>query len=120
MIAEVRRLENVDGLRSGAQVRADALTGETSTDDADRGQLCSQAARTLLEVTGRRSLSKPSPPDCSGVRGAGRRRLRSVRLPVRTGRRPGACWRSCARQSALRSLTRRYGEDVDAVLAWAR
>ena len=25
-----------------------------------------------------------------------------------------------ARQAALRALTRRYGEDVDAVLAWAR
>ncbi|MET3806942.1 DNA repair protein RecN (Recombination protein N) [Nakamurella sp. UYEF19] len=117
LIAEVRRLENADALRAGAQAALDALTGEAMPDGANAVSLI-QGARKVLESAGDERLETlaaqlhavsavlvDSASDLTGFLGeldADPERMESL----------------LSRQSVLRGLTRRYGADVDAVLEW--
>ena len=120
LVAEVRRLDDADALRAAAAEAAVALTG-SDVDDVPNVAALLQAAQ--------RTLSGASDPRLAGrvedLRGAA-----AVVADVvadlsdyldRARRGPGAARPTLLeRQAALRGLTRRYGEDVDAVLAWAR
>ncbi len=117
LIAEVRRLENADSLRSAAQTALDALTGDGFTDGQNAVSLI-EGSRKLLESAGDERLDDlaaglhavsavlvDSASDLSGF-------LDGLDAD------PARMERLLSRQSVLRGLTRRYGADVDAVLAW--
>ncbi len=119
LVAEVRRLDDADALRAAAAEAAVALTG-SDVDDVPNVAALLQAAQ--------RTLSGASDPLLAGrvedLRGAA-----AVVADVvadlsdyldRLDADPERLATLLERQAALRGLTRRYGEDVDAVLAWAR
>ena len=119
LVADVRRLENVDGLQTAAQVALTALTGTEELADTPtavglvesaRHDLAASADPTLLDLSGQLQQASLTLADVAAelagyvsTLDADPDRLQDV----------------LARQAALRTLTRRYGEDVDAVLAWA-
>lgn len=125
LVAEARRLENADSLRSAAQAALEALTGAEGFGPADGLGADAQnavglieGARKLLETSGDERLTGlagqlhgvsavlvDSSSDLAGYLGeldADPERLETL----------------MSRQAALRVLTRRYGADVDAVLSW--
>ena len=117
LIAEVRRLENADSLRAGAQAALDALAGEALSEGQNAVALV-EGARKLLEVTGDERLETlatqlhavsavlvDSASDLTGF-------LDELDAD------PGRVESLLSRQSVLRNLTRRYAADVDGVLAW--
>ncbi len=119
LVSEVRRLENVDGLRSAAQVAVTALSGSEELADAPTAVGLVQAARHDLE----------SSADPRLIELAGQLQQASVTIVDVAAELagylsgldadPARLQEVLARQAALRTLTRRYGEDVDAVLVWA-
>ena len=119
LIAEARRLENVDGLRSAAQLAVTALRGPRS----------SPTRRTRWASCRRRGTIWTAPADPRLVELAGQLQQASVTLVdvaaelsgylSELDADPARLQEVLARQAALRALTRRYGEDVDAVLVWA-
>ncbi len=117
LIAEVRRLENADALRSGAQSALDALAGESLSDSQNAVSLV-EGARKVLEVAG---------DDRLGALAAGLHAVSAVLVDSASelssfldelDADPGRVEALLSRQSVLRSLTRRYAADVDGVLAW--
>ena len=124
LIAEAKRLENVDGLRLAAHGALVAVSGSedyaTATADAANAVALTQDARHLLENAADARLTEL----------AGQLQQASVVL-ADVGAElsgylsdldadPARLQEVLTRQAALRTLTRRYGEDVDAVRAWAR
>ncbi len=124
LVADVRRLENVDGLRLAAH---GALVAVSGSDDFPGAALDAPTAVGLVQDA-RRVLDGAADPRLTEL--AGQLQQASVvladvgaelagylsDLDVDPARLPEVL----ARQAALRTLTRRYGEDVDAVLAWAK
>ncbi len=117
LIAEVRRLENADALRSGAAQSRDALTGESMPDGPNAVSLI-EAARKLLEVTGDERLEAlaVSLHEVSAVVIDAASDLTAYLEELDAD--PERLEVLLNRQSVLKTLTRRYGADVDAVLAW--
>ena len=120
LISEARRLENVDGLRSAAQVAVTALSGSEELADAPTAVGLVQAARhdlessadpRLMELAGQLQQASVTLVDVASELAGYLAGLDAD--PVRLQE-------VLARQAALRTLTRRYGEDVDAVLVWAK
>jgi DNA repair protein RecN (Recombination protein N) len=120
LIAEVRRLENVDGLRSAAAVALTALTGSEELADTPTAVGLVQAARhgldgsadpALAQLAGQLQQASLTIADVAAELSAFLSDLDAD---------PARLQEVLARQAALRGLTRRYGEDVDAVLAWAQ
>ena len=121
LAAEVRRLDDADALREAAQSALSALAG---TDDDPAGD---QPTALALLGTAMRLLESSSDPELS-ARLDDLRSTSAVLTDVAADLAsylgtldadPERLARSLERQSVLRSLVRRYGEDVDAVLAWA-
>lgn len=117
LIAEVRRLENADALRSGVQSALDALAGE-SVPDGDNAVGLVEGARKLLESAGDERL---------GALAAGLHAVSAVLVDAASDLTgfldeldadPERVEALLSRQAVLRSLTRRYAADVDGVLAW--
>lgn len=121
LVAQVRRLDDADALRSAAAGAHTALAGATD------GLGDEPFASALLQVA-IRQLESASDPALAG-------RLPDLRSAVAVvddvareladyltdlDADPTRLAQLLERQAALRTLTRRYGEDVDAVLAWAR
>ncbi len=117
LIAEVRRLENADALRSGAQSALDALTGDSSTDGPNAVSLI-EGARKLLEITGDDRLEALAVGlhTVSAVLVDSASELTGFLDELDAD--PERVEVLLSRQSVLRSLTRRYAADVDAVLTW--
>ena len=120
LIAEARRLENVDGLRSAAQLAVTSLSGSEELADAPTAVGLVQAARHDLE-----SSADPRLAELAGQLQQASVTLVDVASELAgylsgLDADPARLQEVLARQAALRTLTRRYGEDVDAVLAWAR
>jgi len=120
LIAEVRRLENVDALRSAAQVALTALSGSDAFTDASTAVGLVQAATHDLDASADPRLIE-----------LGRQLQQASVVLVDVGGElsgylsdldadPERLQELLARQAALRTLTRRYGEDVNAVLDWAK
>jgi DNA repair protein RecN (Recombination protein N) len=118
LVAEVRRRENSDAVRAGAQGALTELVGDETLTDAPTVVGLIQTARHDLHAAGDPRLAQLSgqldqasvmladvAADLSGFLGdldADPARLEEL----------------LARQAVLKTLTRRYGADVDAVLAW--
>ena len=118
LIAEARRLENADGLRAAAQVAVTALSGSDDFADAPTAVSLVQAARHDLA-----SSSDPRLADLAGQLQQASVTLVDVAAElsgylIDLDADPARLQEVLARQAALRTLTRRYGEDVDAVLVW--
>lgn len=119
LISEARRLENVDGLRSAAQAAVTALSGSEELADAPTAVALVQAARHDLE-----SSADPRLTELAGQLQQASVTLVDVASELAgylagLDADPARLQEVLARQAALRTLTRRYGEDVDAVLVWA-
>jgi DNA repair protein RecN (Recombination protein N) len=123
LIAEAKRLENADGLRTAAEEALVSLSGaETFTGTASETQpavALVQAARhdlvgaadpRLLELAGELQQASVTLVDVAAE-------LSGYLADLDAD--PARLQEVLARQAALRTLTRRYGEDVDAVLVWA-
>ncbi|HEY5878596.1 MAG TPA: DNA repair protein RecN [Nakamurella sp.] len=120
LVDEVRRLQNLDGLRAAAAGAHESLTG---TEDA----AATPTAVTLVHGA-QHLLDTADDPRLGEL--AGQLRQASVVLAdvgselsgylAGLDDEPGRLTRVLERQAVLRALTRRYGEDLDAVCAWAR
>jgi DNA repair protein RecN (Recombination protein N) len=121
--AEARRLAHVDGLRLAARAAHDALVGDPddlASDAADVSSLLARARRELaaqagadaeLDQLGVRLVElAASAVDLGADLGAYRDGLDAD---------PGRLAEVEARRSVLAGLVRRYGEDLDAVIAWS-
>lgn len=120
--AESRRLQAVDDLRQGARVALAALSGE---DDA----YADTPAALALVSAARKALAGIADDDPAAAALASRVGEASFLLADAAGdlasylasldADPGRLEWIASRLSALQGLTRRYGTDVDEVLAWA-
>ncbi|MBI3216679.1 MAG: DNA repair protein RecN [Mycobacterium sp.] len=123
LVADIRRLSELDSLREAAATARAALSG--AADDADGSELTGSAvtaigqAVTALEGTDDEALRALGAQlggalavvgDVSGEIGAFLSDLPSDASTLET---------KLARQAELRTLTRKYAADVDGVLAWA-
>lgn len=119
--AEVRRLDDADALRIAADTAMGALIGSADQDGADR------ASAAALVQYALRQLETASDPALTA-------RVGDLRSAVAVLSDVGADLASyiadldadparlqslLERQALLRGLTRKFGDDVDAVLAWA-
>jgi DNA repair protein RecN (Recombination protein N) len=120
--SEAQRLEHAEGLRTAASEAHFALGGATELDAevSDAGSRLSVARRvlqsqasvdaTLGELGGRITEAAALVADITAELGAYLAALDAD---------PGRLEEIYERRSALRSLTRKYAEDVDGVIAWA-
>jgi DNA repair protein RecN (Recombination protein N) len=120
LIDEVRRLQNLDGLRAAAAGAQDALRGADEAAPASGAAALAHGAQQLLDGTGDpRLVDLAGQLRQSAVVMADVAAELSGYLAALDGD-PGRLTQLLERQAALRALTRRYGEDVDAVRDWAR
>ena len=117
LLAEVLRLENADGLRQAAESARGVLSGDGGPDVAGAVALV-EAGRKLLTGTGDPMLADWAGrlPEVSAVLSDTAAELSAYLNGLDAD--PGRLESLMERQAALRALTRRYGADVDAVLAW--
>jgi DNA repair protein RecN (Recombination protein N) len=120
--AEAQRLEHAEGLRAAAQAAYQAVAGDgDAADDAPHaGGLLSAAGRTLEsqasvdaqlgELAGRLAEAATQVGDVAAE-------LSSYLAALDAD--PERLTGIYERRSALRSLTRKYAEDADGVIAWA-
>ncbi len=125
LVAEARRLEDVDGLRAAAQAGLGSLSGTADFADATGGADAPTAVALVQDA--RHALEAAGDPRLAAL--AGQVQQASVVLAdvgaelcgylSNLDADPDRLQQVLARQAQLRALTRRYGPDVDAVLAWA-
>ena len=119
LVAEVRRLDDADALRAAAAEAAVALTGSDVDDVPNVAALLQAAQRTLSGASDPLLASRVD--DLRGVAAVVADVVADLSDYLdRLDADPERLATLLERQAALRGLTRRYGEDVDAVLAWAR
>ncbi len=124
LVDEVRRLQNLDALRSAARQARDALAGSEEASDAPAATGLVHTARQLLDTCAGADADPHLAPlaaelkDASAVLADVATELSGYLAGLDDD--PAVLTRALERQSVLRALTRRYGPDVDAVLAWAR
>ncbi|MTD16616.1 DNA repair protein RecN [Nakamurella sp. YIM 132087] len=116
LVAAIKRLENADALRAAAADARGLLSGD-AVEDVNAVQLL-ETARKQLESTGEARLVEwaTSLHQAAAVLVDVGFELSSYLDELDAD--PAALEQMLARQATLRSLTRRYGADVDAVLAW--
>lgn len=120
LVDEVRRLQNLDGLRAAAAGARQALTGADETGPAESATALLHEAQHLLD-----GADDPLLAELSGQVRQSAVVLADVASEL-TGYLtaldddPGRLTHLLERQAALRALTRRYGEDLDSVREWAR
>ncbi|WP_051267189.1 DNA repair protein RecN [Nakamurella lactea] len=117
--ATVRRLENVDALRSAAAASLEALSGSDVTSDAANAVGLVGAAEHLLAGSDDPRLTNWAPAlhQAMSVLTEVGAELSSYLDELDDD--PAALEQTLSRQAVLRALSRRYGADTDAVLAWA-
>ncbi len=121
LIAEVRRLENADALRAAAQAALGTLTGEApegASDEIPDAVGLVEGARKILESAGDERLSALAVQvhTVSAVLVDAASDLTAFLNDLDAD--PARLETLLTRQAMLKGLTRRYGADVDAVLAW--
>ena len=119
LVAEAKRLENADSLRAAAAEAQAALAGSDVEPDQPSAVTQLTAARRLLETSGDEQLRALA----DSLREAGVL-LTDVGMELSSyldslDADPDRLQSVLERQSVLRTLTRRYGADADAVLEWA-
>ncbi|MBF6175862.1 DNA repair protein RecN [Nocardia blacklockiae] len=120
IVAEVRRLSDLDSLRESATASHDALAGPGDAPGEGAGVLdLLGAARARLESAEDRALAELAPRLGEAI---------SVVVDVTTELStylsdlpsdPGALDSLLNRQAELKTLTRKYAPDIDGVIAWA-
>lgn len=120
LLAAVRRLENADALRAAADGALGALSGSETLTDAPTAISLVEQARRLLGTSGDPALAAW---DASLHQAASVLNEAAADLAVyldALDADPARLEELLSRQAVLRALTRRYGADTDAVLAWAQ
>jgi DNA repair protein RecN (Recombination protein N) len=118
--AEAQRLEHVEGLRTAAQLAYQVVGGGGEDDTPDVNGMLSTAQRTLDGQAG----VDPALGELAGRLADAATLVGDVALELRgyldaLDADPARLQEVYERRAALRSLTRKYAEDVDGVLAWA-
>jgi DNA repair protein RecN (Recombination protein N) len=122
IIADIRRLSELDALREAAQTARFALAGEldeptpestSAADGVGRAQAALESTddSTLQALAVRLAEAMAVIGDVSGELGHYLSELPSDASTLET---------KLARQAELRTLTRKYAADIDGVLAWSR
>ncbi|MBF6215248.1 DNA repair protein RecN [Nocardia puris] len=120
IVAEVRRLSDLDSLREAAATAHDALSGPADTPEDGAGALeMLGAARARLDSAEDPALAALAPRLGEAI---------AVVVDLTTELSgylsdlpsdPGALDSLLTRQAELKSLTRKYAPDIDGVIAWA-
>ncbi len=117
--AEAQRLEHVEGLRTAAQLAYQVLGGSTD-DTPDVNGMLSTAQRTLEAQSGLDAvLGELGGRLAEAATVIGDVALDLSRYLDSLDADPARLQEVYGRRAALRSLTRKYAEDIDGVLAWA-
>ncbi len=122
LVADIRRLSELDAVRDGAATARAALSGVL--DDADGGTEVSASSAIGAAVSALESC------DDAALQALGRQLTEALTVVGDVSREIGAFLSELptdasaletklARQAELRSLTRKYAADVDGVLSWA-
>ena len=120
LVEEVRRLQNLDGLRAAAAGAHESLTGSEDAAAAPAALALVHGAHHLLDTA-----EDPRLAELGGQLQQAALVLADVGSELSVflsglDDEPGRLTQVLERQATLRALTRRYGDDVDAVCAWAR
>ena len=122
LVADIRRLSELDALREAAAVARAALAGPLEDVGTDEGSAAANVASARAALQG---------TDDSALQALGERLAEAVAVITDVAAELGdflselpsdasTLEAKLARQGELRGLTRKYGADIDAVLAWAR
>ncbi|QIS11293.1 DNA repair protein RecN [Nocardia arthritidis] len=120
LVAEVRRLSDLDSLREAAAAAHDALTGPADAPETGSGALdLLGGARARLESAEDPALSGLAPRlgEAIAVVVDLTAELSGYLQDLPSD--PGALDSLLTRQAELKTLTRKYAPDIDGVLAWA-
>lgn len=117
LVAEVRRLQNADSLRSGAQAALDGIAGNSSSEEKNAVSLI-EGARKVLATSGDERLVALAAQlhSVSAVLVDSASDLTGFLDQLDAD--PDRMEILLSRQAVLRTLTRRYAADVEGVLAW--
>ncbi|MBM9469608.1 DNA repair protein RecN [Nakamurella leprariae] len=120
LVDEVRRLQNADTLREAAQTAATAVVGADTLTDTPTAVALVESARRSAAATGDVRLAAVAEQlhGVLAVLGDAGAELAAYLTDLDAD--PERLEQLLARQAELKTLTRRYAEDVDGVLAWAR
>ncbi|WP_280481173.1 DNA repair protein RecN [Nocardia cyriacigeorgica] len=120
LVAEIRRLSDLDSLREAASTAHDALSGPADTPETSSGALDALGtARSRLESAEDPALAALAPRLGEAI---------AVVVDLTTELSgylsdlpsdPGALDSMLTRQAELKTLTRKYAPDIDGVIAWA-
>ncbi|MFF2549347.1 DNA repair protein RecN [Nocardia sp. NPDC058058] len=120
LVAEVRRLSDLDSLREAASAAHDALAGPSDTPGEGSGALeLLGGARARLDTAEDPALTALAPRlgEAISVVVDLATELSSYLSDLPSD--PGALDSMLTRQAELKSLTRKYAPDIDGVIAWA-
>ncbi|WP_067568332.1 DNA repair protein RecN [Nocardia acidivorans] len=120
LVAEVRRLSDLDSLREAASAAHDALAGPADTPGEGSGALeLLGSARARMESADDPALAALAPRlgEAISVVVDLATELSSYLSDLPSD--PGALDSMLTRQAELKSLTRKYAPDIDGVIAWA-
>ncbi|MEU1982858.1 DNA repair protein RecN [Nocardia sp. NPDC019395] len=120
LVAEVRRLSDLDSLREAAATAHEALAGPEDNPGENAGALDALgAARSRIEGAEDPALAALSPrlADAIAVVVDLTTELSGYLADLPSD--PGALESMLTRQAELKSLTRKYAPDIDGVIAWA-
>jgi DNA repair protein RecN (Recombination protein N) len=120
LVDEVRRLQNADTLREAAQTAATALVGAETLTDAPTAVALVESARRSAAATGDVRLAAVAEQLHGVLAVLSDAGAELAAYLVDLDADPQRLEQLLARQAELKTLTRRYAEDVDGVLAWAR
>lgn len=119
LVADIRRLSELDALREAAATARTALTGDPDDPGPAGAASGIAAARAALEGTDEPALAGLGPQlgGALAVVGEVAREIGDYLAGLPTD--ASTLESKLARQAELRSLTRKYAPDIDGVLAWA-
>jgi len=120
LVSTVKRLENVDALRSTASEALAALSfGTDGADDAPNAVALVEAARRQLAGSEDPRLTGWEPTLQQALTGLTEVAAELSSYLGELDADPARLEQALSRQAVLRGLARRYGADTDAVLGWA-
>ncbi|WP_040790400.1 DNA repair protein RecN [Nocardia paucivorans] len=120
LVAEIRRLSDLDSLRSAAATAHDALAGPADSPGEGAGALdVLGVARSRLESAEDPELAAMAPRLGEAIAVVVDLSTELSRYLSDLPSDPGALDSMLTRQAELKSLTRKYAADIDGVIAWA-
>lgn len=121
IVADVRRLSDLDSLRATAEDAREALSGADEMDDSSTSGALEQLsqARARLEASGDRELEVLGPRLEEAITVVTDVATDLARYLSELPNESVALDSLLSRQAELKTLTRKYAPDVDGVIAWA-